>query len=166
MDEKIEGMIMSQKEWWRRSVERGTSGDMVMDILGDWKREREYLLSKCKELEERIELAEATRDDALASSRMYQKRIKELEEQVLRMIRGDFKQICSYCGWESKMGDWEALENHVREECFSHPLRQANARIRELGEGIKKHKLYMWGDGIVDHPADEELYKLIEKEIP
>ena len=39
-------------------------------------------------------------------------------------------------------------------------------RIRGLVEGIEKHKLYMWGDGIVYHPADEELYKLIEKEKP
>jgi len=87
-------------------------------------------------------------------------RIKELEEQVLRMIRGDFKQICSYCGWESKMGDWKALENHVREECFSHPLRQANARIRELEEGIKELIAY------VDIPVHVEgaLQELIEKE--
>ncbi len=38
-------------------------------------------------------------------------------------------------------------------------LSDAEARIKELEEGIKEHKSYM-----LDHPADEELYKLIEKE--
>jgi chromosome segregation ATPase len=36
-------------------------------------------------------------------------------------------------------------------------------RIRELVEEIEKHRLDIWGDGIVEHPADKELYKHIER---
>jgi hypothetical protein len=38
--------------------------------------------AKIKELEERIELAEVTRDDALAYAKMYKGRMKELEEGI------------------------------------------------------------------------------------
>ena len=36
---------MNIKEWYERA-ERGTSGDMVFDILRDWKKEREQLAAK------------------------------------------------------------------------------------------------------------------------
>ena len=63
-------------------------------------------------------------------------RIKELEDQVLRMIRGEFKQICCYCGWESKEGQWEELQAHLK-ECTQHPLKQALDRIKELEGDLK-----------------------------
>ncbi len=44
MDEVIE-IHMTQEEWWKIAIEKGTSGDMVTDILDDWKKERDYLLS-------------------------------------------------------------------------------------------------------------------------
>jgi hypothetical protein len=47
-------MIMKWEEWWEKSITRGTSGDMVMDILSDWKEERTDLLIKIKELEEEL----------------------------------------------------------------------------------------------------------------
>ena len=37
-----------------------------------------------KELEERVELAEATRDDALAYAKMFKEKVKELEEGIKR----------------------------------------------------------------------------------
>lgn len=45
---------MKWEEWWEKSITRGTSGDMVMDILSDWKEERTDLLIKIKELEEEL----------------------------------------------------------------------------------------------------------------
>ena len=48
-------MIRSQEEWWKWSFERGTSGDMVVDILEDWKKERGNLLSSLEEANKEIE---------------------------------------------------------------------------------------------------------------
>ena len=36
-------------------------------------------------------------------------------------------------------------------------------RLEKLREAIDRHKLYMWGDGIVEHPADEDLYEVRDK---
>jgi len=77
-------------------------------------------------------------------------RIKRLGEQLRLAIEHDLQPYPTAYAYEKVC---EAL--HEKE-----------ARIKELEDGIEKHKLYMWGDGIVDHPADEELYKLIEKEKP
>jgi SMC interacting uncharacterized protein involved in chromosome segregation len=104
-------------------------------------------------------------------------RIKELEDKILRMIRGDFNQICSYCGWESKVGEWEELQTHLK-ECPSHPLREAEIKIKELEKqkdglgaiitvavrkrkklekGIKKHKLLKEQRMILVGPEDDQL---------
>ena len=48
-------MIMQLEEWWEKSITRGTSGDMVMDILSDWEQERNGLLTRIKRLVEGIE---------------------------------------------------------------------------------------------------------------
>ena len=45
-------MIRSQEEWWKHCMERGTSGDMVIDILEDWKKERNFLLKEIEKLKE------------------------------------------------------------------------------------------------------------------
>ena len=37
--------------------------------------------------------------------------------------------------------------------------REAESRLKKLQEAVDKHKDYMWGDGIVDHSADKELYR-------
>ena len=39
-------MMMKWEEWWEKSITRGTSGDMVMDILLDWKEERNNFLKE------------------------------------------------------------------------------------------------------------------------
>jgi hypothetical protein len=99
-----------------------------------------------------------------------EKKIEELENRILRMIRGEFKQICSHCGYETEKGEWEELQKHLK-ECPKHPLRQAEARIKSLEEGIEKHKeknitmrkKFTFVDGkqwpMTDF--DKELYKLI-----
>jgi len=80
-------------------------------------------------------------------------RLKELENQILRMIRGEFKQICCYCGWESQEGEWGELETHIK-ECPFHPLGKAEARVKELEEGIEK---------AVKKMSDRELRNLLKK---
>ena len=57
-------------------------------------------------------------------------RVEELEDRILRMVRGEFKQICSYCGWESMEGQWEELKNHLK-ECPKHPLRKAEIKVKQ-----------------------------------
>ena len=48
-------MILQWEEWWEKSITRGTSGDMVLDILSDWKQERNDLLTRNRDLVEGIE---------------------------------------------------------------------------------------------------------------
>jgi len=72
-----------------------------------------------------------------SENQLLKERIKQLGEDVLRIIRKEFKQICCYCGWESEEGQWEELQAHLR-ECKQHPLYQALERIKKLEEGIKK----------------------------
>lgn len=76
-------------------------------------------------------------------------KVKELEEKVLRIIRGEFKQICCYCGWESKEGQWEELQAHLR-ECKQHPLCQALEHIKELEEREREAYLKGYDEGIKD----------------
>ena len=45
-------LIRTQEEWWNRCTEKGTSGDQVFDILGDWKKERNFLLKRIEGLKE------------------------------------------------------------------------------------------------------------------
>ena len=57
-------MIMTREEWWKKAIEKGTSGDMVTDILGDWEEERRKFLFDVSTLEEKM---------------------KELEEELYKM---------------------------------------------------------------------------------
>lgn len=34
-------MARTREEWWEWVIEKGTSGDVVYDILGDWKEEND-----------------------------------------------------------------------------------------------------------------------------
>lgn len=36
-------MLRTRQEWFDFAIERGTSGDMVFDILADWKKERKRI---------------------------------------------------------------------------------------------------------------------------
>ena len=66
MDEKI------------KEIEKGRRNG----YFGEYSVEIEYLLFKIEELEERIQSAEATRDDALAYAKMYKDKAKRLEEGI------------------------------------------------------------------------------------
>jgi phosphatidylserine/phosphatidylglycerophosphate/cardiolipin synthase-like enzyme len=70
--------------------------------------------------------------------------IARLKNQNLRIVRGEFNQICSYCGWESP-GDgdsWDALQSHIR-NCEYHPLTQANALLEEMARALGKARQYI-----------------------
>ena len=57
----------------------------------------------------------------------------EAEVLVLKVMRGNFQQMCSYCGWLSEVGQWDELQKHIK-TCEKHPLFKAEARIKELNE--------------------------------
>jgi hypothetical protein len=68
-----------------------------------------------------------------------QAEIVRLQDQVFRAVRGDFGQICDYCGWESnrKGAAWKELQKHIR-QCPAHPLTAMTAdRDRERGLRLK-----------------------------
>uniref|UniRef100_A0A6M3LRI1 Uncharacterized protein n=1 Tax=viral metagenome TaxID=1070528 RepID=A0A6M3LRI1_9ZZZZ len=58
----------------------------------------------------------------------------------------------------------KALEEDIPdpEWCCTNHKKRLVARIKELEEGIKRHRLYIWGEGKVGYGLDEELYKLLE----
>ena len=46
-------MLRTMDQWYEHAIERGTSGEMVFDILADWKEERESkerIIRKFKEI--------------------------------------------------------------------------------------------------------------------
>lgn len=58
--------------------------------------------------------------------------VAELRATNLRLIRGDFNQICSHCAWEAAApATWEQLQVHIQ-ECPSHPIATLKREIEEL----------------------------------
>ena len=66
------------------------------------------------------------------------------------------------------MGKLEEIEEAVKNGEFREyqgAVSYLLSEVHRLKDAIKKHKYYMWGeDGLVEHPADQELYKAIEEE--
>lgn len=48
-------MLRTRDQWFEYAIERGTSGDMVFDILKDWKEERESKEKIIREFKEKVE---------------------------------------------------------------------------------------------------------------
>lgn len=70
------------------------------------------------------------------------------EDKALRVVRGDFGQICSYCGWESAQdgASWEELQAHIH-VCEKHPVsafkqraEQAEAKAREDAKDAARYR--------------------------
>lgn len=52
----------------------------------------------------------------------------EANAKAVRVLRGEFTQICSYCGWESPgPASWEQLQAHIH-ACELHPIQQLTIR--------------------------------------
>ncbi len=47
-------MLRTRDQWFEYAIERGTSGDMVFDILKDWKEEREAKERIIREFMEKV----------------------------------------------------------------------------------------------------------------
>lgn len=74
-------------------------------------------------------------DEALHPEVEVETRVAELEAKVLRIVRREFGQICSHCGFEAPAGNesWKVLMDHIK-ECPVHPLREAESRAASLQE--------------------------------
>ena len=61
-----------------------------------------------------------------------ERQLAEAHEKVLRVVRGEFTQICSYCGWEAPTGgaSWEELQVHIC-SCKEHPVFRLNKQLAE-----------------------------------
>lgn len=58
--------------------------------------------------------------------------VAELRATNLRLIRGDFNQICSHCAWEAAApATWEQLQAHIQ-ECPSHPIATLKREVAAL----------------------------------
>jgi hypothetical protein len=57
----------------------------------------------------------------------------EANDKALRVLRGQFTQICSYCGWEANRegAQWADLQSHIK-QCDKHPLVKAEAENKRL----------------------------------
>jgi hypothetical protein len=73
-------------------------------------------------------------------------KLEAATEANARIVRGQFAQICSACGYEVPAGEssWETLQAHV-ETCEKHPVYKLiaeNKRLREALEWVVKDMCY------------------------
>lgn len=62
-----------------------------------------------------------------------QEQLRASNEQLLRVVRGDFGQICSYCGWEARPegATWDELQAHIK-VCPEHPLGKCTEQLEAV----------------------------------
>jgi hypothetical protein len=74
------------------------------------------------------------------------KKIEKLEEQNIRIVRREFGQICSYCGWETEASgaSWEALQEHIQ-HCKKHPVYLLSKKVGKLSNALN-NCLYLLDD--------------------
>jgi hypothetical protein len=115
-----------------------------------------------REARERLAATGGMGPDGRAERQYHTRVITELEAaeaRVLRVVRGEFTQICSYCGWEGAADgeQWEGLQAHVA-ICPAHPMRQVEARVRELETALPTtaahHEKLGYNDGRKDGHAE------------
>lgn len=112
--------------WLREQLEaEAADADRLAGVAVGWQK--------------RAEAAEATAERE-------RERAEREEAKALHVVRGEFGQICSYCGWETPPGGgaWEDLQAHIK-TCPKHPLRAAEARIEAL-EGCMQRLLLAIGE--------------------
>lgn len=76
--------------------------------------------------------------------------VVEEKEKNLRIVRGEFGQICSHCGWESSTAgaSWEELQAHI-DSCEKHPLYSLRTALAD-----SERKLTKVMNNIGGSPAD------------
>jgi len=80
-------------------------------------------------------------------------------EKVLRAVRGEFTQVCSYCGWEAPPpSGWEKLEKHIQ-ECPKHPLVKEREKVKKLVEAVEIHEDDKW----LFDDIDRSLYEVLKQ---
>lgn len=120
--------------------------------LLDLATEREYSAGahdRFEGLNEQI----TTLQQQLAAARL---ECAEHKERALRVLRRDFTQICSYCGWEATRegAKWEDLQAHIH-TCPQHPIMTLQARVRVLEEALHVIASYdRRGTGCCDFGCD------------
>ena len=98
------------------------------------------LEAKCKELENELVMSKKRNEELNHHSDNLRSAIGELSQenesmkaQVIKVVRGQFSQICSYCGWEALASgaSWDELQVHIK-VCPKHPLTKAIAENANL----------------------------------
>ena len=106
-------------------------------------KEIDYLKA---EMKEDFEQATAIIHDEGVKNILLKEQIAMLEvamkEERVRIVTGQFNQICGYCGEEmTAPSQWEKLQDHIQ-KCKKHPLFQAReqiAALREVGEKLRDY---------------------------
>lgn len=140
-------------EEWYKLAERGTSGDMVYDILRDWKKEVEELNHKMEiykqylsDTSEDMECLEGCdsyghEDDCPVANPMAA--FRKLRQWVDDLQSGMYIN-CVYCGHRygpqdevpASMAD--VLKEHI-EVCPKHPMSKLKKELEQLRLRIQKH---------------------------
>jgi len=86
-----------------------------------------------------------------------------LKAQVLRVVRGEFTQICSYCGWEAppEGAQWEELQAHIK-ICPTHPAAQLAAMTQERDFNAAYFEAYHQLRVAVNAAYPQDPYQLAE----
>lgn len=65
-------------------------------------------------------------------NRILRDRVEKLAVEKLEIVRGQFTQICSYCGFEAPPPNgWSELQAHIR-TCEKHPMRALEAEVERM----------------------------------
>lgn len=87
------------------------------------------------------DVSEALRyiDTLQSAQKLAQEERDAANDKALRVLRGQFTQICSYCGWEANRegAQWTDLQSHIK-QCEHHPLVKAESINRRMVELMKE----------------------------
>lgn len=93
-------------------------------------RAQEALQQSTTETSGLIAVTREWRDEAVKHIATLEAQLAAANDKVLRVVRGEFGQICSYCGWESvrEGAQWDELQAHIK-TCPQHPMREVERQL-------------------------------------
>lgn len=132
-------------KYWQQECDCHNSGDLANSEAWCVKKNNvtavaQALLALKVENEKKSQLIEILQRESLGELDTIKKLVTQLEAanvekaklqaSNLRIVRGDFDQICSYCGWESKPGgaSWKELQAHIQ-VCPVHPVAELRVQL-------------------------------------